>query len=132
MPVKSHGFNKQERLCSLKLIEGLFVDGNILFHHPFRIIWRAVDGNSKWPVRVAIAVPKRNFKKAVHRNLLKRRIREAYRKQKEILYKPLEDNGISIILMLQYTGRELSTYGPLEMSLAGAMKKIAATVCSGS
>ena len=32
-----------------------------------------------------VSVPKRHFKRAVKRNLLKRRIREAYRLQKELL-----------------------------------------------
>ena len=39
-------------------------------------------------VRILISVPKKLFKRAVKRNLLKRRIREAFRLQKELLLTP--------------------------------------------
>ena len=37
-----------------------------------------------------ISVPKRHFKRAVKRNLLKRRIRESYRLQKDLLPVPVD------------------------------------------
>ncbi len=40
--------------------------------------------------RIVVSVPKRLFKRAVKRNLLKRRIREAYRHQKGLLSAPAD------------------------------------------
>jgi len=128
MPEKKQGFTKNERLCSLKLIEGLFNDGKVVFSYPFRIIWKQSTLETGFPSQVAITVPKRNFKKAVHRNLLKRRIREAFRKQKGILYAPLNEKGITIIFMIQYTGKEISDYNAIEEAVAAALQKLTAAV----
>lgn len=130
MPEKKQGFTKNERLCSLKLIEGLFNDGKVVFSYPFRIIWKQSTLETGFPSQVGITVPKRNFKKAVHRNLLKRRIREAFRKQKEILYAPLNEKGITIIFMIQYTGKEISDYNAIEEAVAAGLQKLTAAVCA--
>jgi ribonuclease P protein component len=130
MPQKGHGFTKEERLCSLKEIEDLFNSGNVLFSYPFRLIWKEAGKDILTPAKIVIAVPKRNFKKAVHRNLIRRRIKEAYRKQKEILYNPLSEKGVSIVFMMQYTGKEIATYSKLVEGVAGALKKMAVAVCS--
>jgi len=129
MPQKGHGFAKKERLCSLKLIEELFASGNVLFQYPYRIIWKESDSALPYPSQVVIAVPKRNFKRAVDRNLIKRRIREGFRTQKEILYKPLSDKGLSIIFMIQYTGKEITGFSKISESMATALKKLATSAC---
>jgi ribonuclease P protein component len=130
MPEKKHGFTKTERLCSLKLIENLFSTGKVVFNYPFRIVWNQCPLETGFPSQVAITVPKRNFKKAVHRNLLKRRIREAFRKQKELLYAPLSEGGVNVIFMIQYTGKEILDYNPIEEAIAGALHKLAAAACA--
>ena len=130
MPGKKQGFTKNERLCSPKLIEGLFNNGKVVFNYPFRIIWKQITLETLFPSQVAITVPKRNFKKAVHRNLLKRRIREAFRKHKEILYAPLNESGKNIIFMIQYTGKEISEYITIEEAVAGALHKLSEAACA--
>ena len=75
-------FPKSERLTQLKIIDSLFQkDSQTVrsrFVYPFRVLHPSnccSDDSSK----ILISVPKRKFKKAVDRNLIKRRIREAYR-----------------------------------------------------
>jgi len=130
MSEKGEGFKKDERLCSLKLIEELFKNGRVLFLHPFRIIWKPLELKTGFPSQVAITVPKRNFKKAVHRNLLKRRIRESFRKQKYLLYTPLEEKGVNIVFMIQFTGKEISDYSSIETAMVAALKKLSSAVCA--
>lgn len=55
------------------------------------------------PSRIVVSVPKRSFKRAVKRNLLKRRIRESYRRQKSLLAHPWD-------LLIVYTSREVLPY----------------------
>lgn len=56
--------------------------------------------------RIMISVPKRFFKRAVKRNLLKRRLRESYRRQKHIL----ESTGCGIDILFQYNTSDILSY----------------------
>jgi ribonuclease P protein component len=118
-----NGFRKAERLCSKKQIERLFTQGRVAFVFPFRIFFRlaAVETSSHTaPCRIMIAVPKRHFKKAVHRNLLKRRTREAFRLHKQELTAALTRQGKQLQMVLYYACETARSYPPL----AEAMKKI--------
>lgn len=70
-------------------------------------------GKSSMTVKVAFSVPKRNFKKAVTRNLLKRRMREAYRKNK-IFETGLEG---TCSLMFIYSGNKINPYAEIESKI---------------
>ncbi|MCP4460646.1 MAG: ribonuclease P protein component [Cytophagales bacterium] len=80
---KSFKFPKVEKLTGKKKIEELFQNGSSIFLHPFLLKFIAVDETVH---RVLIAVPKKKIKRAVDRNLIKRRIRESYRLNKHIAY----------------------------------------------
>ena len=71
----------------------------------------------EFPLRMAVSVPKRLYKKAVDRNLLKRRIREAYRLQKPLFHDFMEEAGLRIELVIQYRGREITAYQTIGKSL---------------
>lgn len=73
-------FKKAERLSKKKLIEELFAKGSYFYLAPFKVVY--LEEPTSQYHQVLISVPKRIFKKAVTRNLLKRRIREAYRLNK--------------------------------------------------
>lgn len=73
---------------------------------------------------MAVSVPKRLFKRAVDRNLLKRRIREAYRLQKPEFAEGLQKAGIFARLVIQYRGREIESYQVIEKKLEEALKKV--------
>ena len=66
---------------------------------------------------MAVSVPKRLFKKAVDRNLLKRRIREAYRLNKADLYSLLENKQITLQLIIQYQKKEIKDFHTIEKAL---------------
>lgn len=65
-----------------------------------------------------VVVPKRLFKRAVKRNLLKRRLREAYRLQKGLL------RASGIDFMLLYASREILPYSVIAEEVAKALERI--------
>ena len=82
---KLFSFPKKEKLTSKIIIDRLFKDGQSRFKYPFRVLFLSDDEYSEPFPQLIISVSKRNFKRAVDRNRIKRLIREAYRLQKEEL-----------------------------------------------
>lgn len=118
-------FKKEERLCSKKLIEELFHNGSSFLLYPFRIVWLPHALPADVPVQVVINVPKHRFKKAVHRNLIKRRIREVYRLNKSSeLYNHLESHSAQLLLSIQYVGKDIAGYELIERRLKLALVQL--------
>ncbi|MBN2805697.1 MAG: ribonuclease P protein component [Prolixibacteraceae bacterium] len=117
-------FNKSERLCSMTEIEQLFARGQTLFEFPVKVIYRLTDDDSKVPAKVVFAVPKRRFKHAVDRNLIRRRMREAYRLNKHEFLEQLSGRQQTISLMFLYAGQEIKDYQVIEKGLIKGMNKL--------
>jgi ribonuclease P protein component len=81
----TYHFPKTQRLCSQKTIEELFSQGKVLFLYPFKLYYLPAAVPSTVPPQLLFTVPRKRFRKAVTRNLLKRRMREAYRLQRTLL-----------------------------------------------
>lgn len=125
-PLPTFTFTRSERLKSKKLLGGLFKGGNSYVAYPLRVVWSPLpDGHEPAGIRaqVAISVPKRIFKTAVARNLLKRRIREAYRLHKHTLYEQLAAEDRRIVLMLLYVAREALPFTEIEAGVAKMIRK---------
>lgn len=120
--IVKHTFKRSERLSSKKDIQELFKNGSSFYLYPFKVISLAVTNSTAH--QVLFSVPKRNFKRAVDRNLLKRRMREAYRLHKHLL--PTEPQVLSIAYI--YTSKEIVDYAsiakPLEQSLSRIKKYV--------
>ncbi len=119
-------FRKHERLCSQIAIGELIREGKTINHYPFRLQYLEIKDREEAPspVQLAIAVPKRNFKRAVKRNLLKRRIREAYRINKSWLYEQLKTKNIGVNLLLIYVSTEISSYNEIERKLVSLLQRL--------
>ena len=110
-------FRKSERLYKRKEIQELFEKGSSFHLYPFRVVVMRQDppGRSH---KVLISVPTRVFRRAVDRNLLKRRIREAYRLQK---YK-LPEGPLTLAFI--YTGSKLLPFSEISQKMAMAFGKM--------
>jgi ribonuclease P protein component len=87
-------FSKGERLCGIKAVSELFSGGRTVNLPPLRLIYRILPADENLhPLRVMISVPKRHFKRAVDRNLIRRRIKEAWRMNKTPLKEALSQNN---------------------------------------
>ncbi len=110
-------FSKSERLSSKKDITLLYTTGQSKSFYPLKIFWREHTFESEHPARVLITVPKRSFKKAVDRNLLKRRIREVYRLNKNPLYTSLTQKEKKIDILIMFVGKEKVLLPEIEKAL---------------
>jgi ribonuclease P protein component len=99
----SSSYPNKEKLKSKKDIERLFSKGQSIGVYPLRMVYLKCDFTQETLIKTGVSVSKRNFKKAVDRNRIKRLLREAYR-----LNKPESFNNISssFTLMILYIGKE--------------------------
>ena len=110
-----HSYPKKEKLCSKNIIDKLFADAKPVYEFPLKVFW--IDGllPENVPVQSAVTVSKRKFKRAVKRNLLKRKMREAFRLNKNDLYNKANDLNLQLALMIIYNHSEIlpGRYGNL-------------------
>ena len=117
-------FTKEERLCSKKSIDLLFAKGKSLYVNFLKIKWAYEELNSKSPAQILIVVPKRYIKKAHTRNKIKRHIREAYRKNKSILYDALKTSDKQIIFAVIYNDKEIFSYNLIEEKIILTLQRL--------
>ncbi len=117
-------FSKKEKLKSRKAIQQLFETRQSIHVFPLRLIWQQFETPlSTSPAQFAVTVPKRAFPKAVHRNRIKRIIREVYRLNKAQFYQVLADEeGVQFGMMFLYSGKREPTFEEIEKALKKLMK----------
>uniref|UniRef100_F4C357 Ribonuclease P protein component n=1 Tax=Sphingobacterium sp. (strain 21) TaxID=743722 RepID=F4C357_SPHS2 len=116
-------FKKEERLCNKKLLTKLFQSGSSFILYPYRISFLPSQ-HLPYPIQIVVSVPKRRFKRAVDRNLLKRRTKEAYRLQKHILHTFITHHEEELLLAFQYIGKEILDYQTIHKRMGIALAKI--------
>jgi len=114
-------FKKEERLYGHAALDSVYNNGKHLQVDSIKIIYLEVP-KGNFPCRVVFSVPKRSFKKAVNRNLIKRRMREIYRNHKHILYNDLNEKEKSIHIYIIYLSKEIIPFDELKDATLKALK----------
>lgn len=107
-------FKKVERLNSKKLIDQIFTSGKSAFVFPFKLYFIPINDELAPAIQLAVSVPKKHFKKAVDRNLLKRRIKEAYRLNKHHYISQLSRTNRKYGIVIVYLEKEILLYKDIE------------------
>jgi len=115
---------KSERLHADKLIKELFNEGSSFFLYPFKILFYVKGESEKGTVQVLFSVSKKKIKKANQRNLVRRRIKEAYRLNKSLLN--LDSKVISVGLI--YVASDLMEFSDLQSKIIPILKKLSTVI----
>jgi ribonuclease P protein component len=113
-------YSKIEKLKSKVLIDKLFDEGKSVVAFPLRLVYIATEFDEPVKVKCGVSVSKRNFKKAVDRNRVKRLIREVYRLNKNSYF-----NNITTqyALMILYIGNDKPTFKQTDQAMKKLLKK---------
>ena len=114
-----HKLPRSNSLKSKLLIDALFRNGQSMVSFPLRLVYLPMSYTENSPFLVGFSVPKKKFKKAVHRNRIKRLMRESFRLQQHRLNLPGKT-----VLMWIYMGKELPDYDTIYKNMSLIIKKL--------
>lgn len=118
----AHTLKKAERLCSKKVIDELFAEGESFLAFPIKVVYKVTELPQPVPVQAGFTVSKKIFKRAVKRNRIKRLMREAYRLNKQML--PLLADEQQMAIFFIFIGKELPTFAQVEKAMKKALYKL--------
>ena len=116
---------KKERLCGKTAISKLLAKGKHGSVPGLRYL--CLHGTDAEVNRMMVSVPKKSFKRAVKKNLLKRRIRESWRKQKHML---TVDGKLDILFM--YAVKDILGYDEIYAAVGQIIENLNSRFASKS
>lgn len=115
---------KREKLCSKIAIDAIFSrkeDNNSCLSYPIRAVWMKSNRTEGAQSQFLISVPKKRLRHAVDRVTMRRRIRESYRLNRNLITIP-EDIKIDIAFI--YVTSELYKYDNINRAMTKILSKI--------
>jgi len=112
---------KNERVHSKKSIKELFDKGSSFFLYPFKVLYLDQSLIKNGTHQVLFSVSKKKIKKAVHRNFVKRRVKEAYRLHKHLLNHESEQKKL---IALVYVSTDKSSFEIIQVKIQKILKKL--------
>jgi ribonuclease P protein component len=121
---KTFSYCKKEKLKRRKLLEEIFSKGKTFTIHPIKVFYLHPSEALDFPVKAGVGVSSKYFKKAVHRNRIKRLLREAYRTEKILLHEYLNEQGKQVIIFLLYVDKVLPVYATIKTKVQFALTRL--------
>lgn len=116
---------KSEKLCSRTAVGNLFNGGgNATIAYPLRAVFRFHKPQGDAPAQFLITIPKKKIRTAVGRVLLRRRTREAYRLNRELLYPALREAGLAADIAFIYLSTDKAPYEVIEAKMQELLRRI--------
>ncbi|MFQ3579221.1 MAG: ribonuclease P protein component [Bacteroidales bacterium] len=116
--------HKCEILRKKSDIQELWEKGAVINVYPLKLIWLENKISGHVPIKILFAVSKKKIRKAVNRNLVKRRLKELYRLHKAELVSLLKNQNKEIRIIVMYLPNTIITYNDLEISYLEIMEKL--------
>lgn len=121
----NNSFKKIEHLTGEKLIQKVFASKHRFLVHPIKVNFLFNQQlKDDVPIKVLVSCPKRNFKKAVDRNRIKRLLRETYRQNKHSLVDALKTSEFNLVVTLVFIGNEIPEFKYIENKIILTLNRL--------
>jgi ribonuclease P protein component len=122
---KNFSFPKYLKLKKQNHFELLAAEGNKILYYPLLAKWLIVENPSPYTIclKVAFAVSKRRIKKAFYRNKIRRRIRESFRKNKQLILQSYTNNKCILILFI-YLPNKILNYSEINIAMQSILAEL--------
>ena len=107
-------FPKKQKLCNETAIKEMFSNGDSFVIHTIRLVWKEEVNSDDVAIKSIIVVPKKQLKLAADRNIVRRRMKEAYRLNKSEIESFLVDKNKQLNIAIVYQNEKILSYKVIE------------------
>ena len=117
-------FPKKQKLCSETAIKDMFYNGKSFTTSALRLVWKEDNGKDEVTIKSIIVVPKKKIRLAVKRNIIRRRMKEAYRLHKIELENILKDKKLQLSIAIIYQKDKILPYKNMEEEIKLILERL--------
>ena len=107
-------FPKKQKQCNEAAIKEMFSNGESFVIHPIRLVWKEEVNSDAVAIKSIIVVSKKQLKLAPDRNIVRRRMKEAYRLNKTEIESFLVDKNKQLNIAIIYQNEKILSYKVIE------------------